>query len=126
MLGLGAGGDEGGDAALHVDRAAAVEQPAADLGRERIARPAVARRHHVEMAGEGEMGRAGAARREQILDRPVRRLAGDEAMDLEAERRQRLFEHVEHRAARGVTLGQAIRRAARSTGSIAAVMRDRA
>ena len=52
---LGAGGDEGGDPALHVDRAAAVEQAAADLGRERIARPALARRHHVEMAGEAEM-----------------------------------------------------------------------
>ena len=97
--GLGAGGDEGGDPALHVDRAAAVEQAAAHLGRERVARPALARRHHVEMAGEGEMRRAGAARREQILDRPVRRLAGDEAVDREAERRQRRLEHVEHRAA---------------------------
>ena len=66
-------------------------------------------------------GRAAAARREQILDRPVRRLAGDEAVDREAERRQRLLEHVEHRAGRaGVTLGQAISRLARSTGSIAA------
>ena len=71
----GAGGDEGGDAALHVDRAAAVEQAAANLGRERVARPAVARRHDVEMAGEGEMRRARSAGREQILDRAVGRLA---------------------------------------------------
>ena len=71
---LGAGGDEGGDPALHVDHAAAVQQAAANLGHERVGRPAVARRHHVEMAGEAEMRGAGAARREQILDRPVGRL----------------------------------------------------
>jgi hypothetical protein len=52
------------------------------------------------MAGKGEMRRALAAAGEQILDRPVRRLAGDEAMDLEAERPERLLEHVEHRAGR--------------------------
>ena len=50
-------------------------------------------------------GRAGAARREQILDRPVRRLAGDEAVDREAEPAQRRLQHVEHRAGRGRDAG---------------------
>ena len=68
---LRAGGDEGGDPALHVDRAAAVEQAAADLGRERVARPALARRHHVEMAGEGEM-RARRRRASRTDSRPAR------------------------------------------------------
>ena len=53
---LRAGGDERGDSALHVDGAAAVEQPALDLGNERVARPALAGRNDVEMAGKAEMG----------------------------------------------------------------------
>ena len=50
---------------------------------------------------KAKCGAPAPRRGEQILDRPVRRLAEGEAVDREAERRQRLFEHVEHGAARG-------------------------
>ena len=54
------GCDRAGDAALHVDRAAAVERVVNDLGCERRSRPCrlVAGRHHVGVAGEDEMRRA--------------------------------------------------------------------
>ena len=58
---LRAGGDERSDAALHVDRAAAVELPTAQLGLERVRGPAFAGRDDVEMAGKAEMGRSAAA-----------------------------------------------------------------
>ena len=75
---------------------------------------------------KAKWGAPRAARREQILDRPVRRLAEGEAVDREAERGQRLLRaRRTPRRCAGVTLGQAISRAARSTGSIAAVMRPR-
>ena len=62
-------------------------------------------RDDVEVAGKAEMRRARAAHRDEILDRPVGRLAADEAMDVEAERRERGFEHVEHLAAGGGDAG---------------------
>ena len=51
--------DEGGDAALHVDRAAAMDEAAVDLAREGRMGPAgrVAGRHDVDMAGEDEVRR---------------------------------------------------------------------
>ena len=54
------GGDEAGDAALHVDRAAAVEHAVGDVAGKRRVRPfrLVAGRHHVGMPGEHEMRRA--------------------------------------------------------------------
>ena len=92
------GGDEGGDRALHVDRAAPVEQIAANFGREGARGPAFARRHDIEMPGEGEMRAAGAAHRDHILDRPVGRLADREAIDREAERGEQRLHRVEHMA----------------------------
>src|SRR5690606_34910118 len=77
--------------ALHVDRAAPVEQVAAHLGREGAAGPALARRDHVEMPGEGEMARAlgSAADGEAVLDRAALAfVAPDEAVALEPERRE--------------------------------------
>ena len=64
------GGDESGDAALHVDRAAAVEQTVRRLAGERRQRPSrlVARRHHVGMAGEHQVRAAGADARIEIVD----------------------------------------------------------
>src|SRR5581483_11358417 len=64
------GGEEGGDAALHVDRAAAVKEAIGDVARERTVRPAllVARRHYVGMPGEGEVRGASADGREKVLD----------------------------------------------------------
>ena len=82
-----------------------ISRPSSIVGRERIGAPALARRDDVEMAGEAEMRRARAADRDQILDRPVGRLADHEAVDGEAERLERCLEHVEHRAGRGRDAG---------------------
>ena len=56
------GGDEAGDAAFHVDGAAAVKHVARDLAGERRMAPGrlVARRHHVGVAGEHQIGLRGA------------------------------------------------------------------
>ena len=53
------------------------------------------------MPGKCEVAWAVAARGEQILDRAVRCLADHEPVDREADRDERRFEHVEHRAPRG-------------------------
>ena len=95
----GHGGDEGRDGAFHIDRAAPVEQAAAFLRAERIALPAGAGRHDIQMPCEGEMPTAPAARRQQVFDRTIRRFADDEAIDLEPERQERRFQRVEHRRA---------------------------
>ena len=47
------------DGALHVDRAASVEQFTAHFGIESPARPALARWHHVQVPGKGEVAAAG-------------------------------------------------------------------
>jgi hypothetical protein len=62
--------------------------------------PALPRRDDVDMAGEGEVA---AARRpladgEEVLDRPVGRLAGHRAVDGEAERCELRFQAIEHQA----------------------------
>ena len=64
------GGDEAGDLALHVDRAAPVEDAVADLRGERRRRPRVdvARRHDVGVAGEAEVGPGVAEPRVEVLD----------------------------------------------------------
>ena len=104
------GGDETGDRALHVDRAAPVQQVAADLGGEGAAMPALAGRDDVEMAGKAEMAPAVAADRgargEQVFDRAAVFGIGivaavDEAGDGKPRRAQHRFDRVEHRAGRG-------------------------
>ena len=62
----GSGGDEGGDATLHVDGAAAVERAVGDLRAERRMGPArfVTDRHHIRMTGKDEMPPAVADRGE--------------------------------------------------------------
>ena len=75
------GGDGGCDAALHVAGAAAPELAVGDLGRERVEPPArlVARRHHVGVAGEGEIGPRLSESRIEVEDRGrILRLEGDE------------------------------------------------
>ena len=100
MAGAGGGGDEGGDRALHVHRAAAVQPAVPHLAGPGRAGPALAGRHHVEMAGKGEVRAPASSHRQQVLDRPVRRGTHDEAVDGEADRGQRRRQYVEHRAAR--------------------------
>ena len=65
------GGDETGNAALHIDRAAAVKLVAGDFAGERRVMPGrfVAGRHHIGMAGEYEIGLPLADARVEIVDR---------------------------------------------------------
>ena len=62
--------DAAGDAALHVDRAAAIEETVLDLAGERAVRPRrlVAGRYHIGMSGKGDVRRLGADPRVEIVD----------------------------------------------------------
>ena len=91
------GGDEGRDRPLHVARAAPVEHAVLHLRREGLAGPAraVARRHHVGVAREAEVGPAVAPPRVEVVDRRGARLLEGQAMASKAERLERALEHVE-------------------------------
>ena len=52
------------------------------------------------MSGKGEERPRARAHGDQVLDRSGGRLADREAIDREAQRRQRLGQHIEHRATR--------------------------
>src|SRR5205823_4907398 len=91
--------------AFHVVGAAADEHSVLDRGRERVAVPAVAGRHYVEVAGKAEMRRSRAAHRDHILGRTVGRLAHNPAMHGEAERGQRGLQQVKNFAASGGDAG---------------------
>src|SRR3546814_3607566 len=83
------GGDKGGDRALHVHRATAMEHAARDLPGERLLRPAMADRHDVSMAGKGKMAAARPTSREQILDRSIGSFAERYTPDMKADALQR-------------------------------------
>ena len=89
--------DAAGDAALHVDRAAAVEKAVLDLAGERAMGPGalVAGRHHVGMPGKGDMRRAVADAGIEIVDIGGAGFAEGDAMHLEAGGFQDVFEHAE-------------------------------
>ncbi len=86
------GGDEGGDAALHVGRAAPGQPAALDARFERL--PPRPGGDDVGVAGEGEVRRAGADGGEQVGDRAVGRGAVVEAVDGEADMVERRRQHV--------------------------------
>ena len=91
------GGDEAGDRALHVDRAAAVDVAIDDLGGERLGTPGrnVARRHDVGVAGERDVGAGAAEAGVEVGDRRgARRLEG-QAVAAKAEARERALDDVE-------------------------------
>jgi hypothetical protein len=99
-------GDKGGDAALHVDCTAAVEQIAFHYRFERFARPAFTGRHNVQMPGKGEMAAAFSTDRKQVFHRPAMRRIGivcarDEPFDGEAQWQQHRLHRVKHAAACG-------------------------
>ena len=89
--------DAAGDAALHVDRAAAVEKAVLDVARERAVAPCglVAGRHHVGMAGKGDVRRVAADAGIEIVDVGGAGLGEGDAMHLEAGGFQDVFEHAE-------------------------------
>ena len=94
------GGDEAGDAALHVDRAAAVHLALVDVGREGRMRPGrlVADRNDVGMAGEHQMRPVAGSAGIEVFD--IRRavLREDRAFDREAERLQHRLQRRERAA----------------------------
>src|ERR1041385_9099417 len=118
--------DAAGNAALHVDRAAAVEKAVFDLAGEGAVTPRalVARRHHIGVTGEGKMRRGAADAGVEIFDVRDTRLAEGDAVHVEAGILQQILEHAAPAAA-GVTDGQRTRSRAmaRAFGSISAGVR---
>ena len=96
------GGECAGDAALHVDRAAAVELAVRHFAGKRRMCPGlfVARRYHVGMAGEHEMRRGIADAGIEILHVVRAGLAERHAVHREAGRLQGAFEELERAAFR--------------------------
>ena len=97
------GGDHGGNGPFHVHRAAPIEQIAATFGRKGRAGPAFAGRHHIDMAGKGEMAASfrPLADGEQVLHRAIRRLASDKPVHHKAERCQLALQTIEHQPGGG-------------------------
>src|SRR3546814_2645366 len=114
------GGYKGGDRALHVHRATAMEHTARDLPGERLLRPAMADRHDVSMAGKGKMAAARPTSREQILDRSIGSLAERHTPDLKADALQRRLQDV-HRTLVGG--GDAGARSEAHTSELQSLMR---
>jgi hypothetical protein len=90
-------GDAAGDAALHVNGAAAGEIAVLDLAGERAERPRrfVAGRHHVGVAGKGDMRRRRADAGIEVVDIGGAGFGERHAVDVEAGRLQQVFEHTE-------------------------------
>ena len=116
-------GDEGGDAALHVAGAAAVEHAVPHHGGEGVVRPArVAGRHHVGVAGPAEMRRAGAAAGEEVLDLSPKR----SRWQAKPSGRSASSTTPSAPSSAGVTLRQRISAWASGSGSVGVVRRARA
>ena len=97
------GSHESGNARLHIDCATPVEQISPDFRRERVAGPARAGRHHVQMPGKGEMPTFPRActRCKEILYGAVGRFTGYKPVNLEANWPQGRFQNVENRPCSG-------------------------
>src|SRR5262245_15824400 len=89
--------DAAGNPAFHVDRAAAVHHAVLHLAREGAMRPGafIARRHHVGMAGKGDVGRLRANARIEIVDIGGAGLAEDDAVRFESRAFQDGFENAQ-------------------------------
>src|SRR5271169_2745000 len=86
-----------GDAALHVDGAAAIEIAVLHLARERAKTPGglIAWRHHVGMTREGDMRSGGADTGVEIVDVSGAGLAEGDAVRLETGAFKDIFENAE-------------------------------
>ena len=83
--------DEGGDGALHVAGAAAIQDAVPYLGGKGVVAPVRGtHRHYVGVAGEAEMPPAGAQARVQILDLPVFQAMDREPQAFQCARQYRL------------------------------------
>ncbi len=95
------GGHRAGDAALHVHGAASEQETVLGLAGERRLRPRrlVARRHHIGVAGEDDMRRAGSDARIEVVDVGGARFAEGDAMGGKA----RCFQHgIDHPQRAGI------------------------
>src|SRR6266702_55037 len=90
-------GDRAGDATLHVDRAAAVQKTVLHFARERTDAPGalVAGRHHVGVAGEGDVRAVSADPRIEIVDVGSACFRERHAVTSEAGCDKRFFEHAQ-------------------------------
>ena len=104
---LGDRADHRRDRALHINRAAPIEQTAAQLGRKRCAGPAFAGGHDIDVSRESEMAAAGrtVADREQIFDRSVRRFTGMEPVHRKTQRFELTLQTIEHQPRSGGDAG---------------------
>ena len=111
--------DAAGDAALHVDGAAAIQKAVLDVAGERAVAPGglVAGRHHVGMPGKADVRRLLADAGIEIVDIGGAGFAEGDAMDLEAGGFQDVFENPSAPASAGVTEGQRTRSRAMETAS---------
>ena len=91
------GGDRAGDAALHVDGAAAVQHAVLHLARERRQRPCrlVAGRHHVGVAREHKVRSLRADPRKKVVDVGGARLGEGDAMHVKARVAEQPLQHAE-------------------------------
>jgi hypothetical protein len=89
------GCDAAGDAALHVDRAAAIEKTVLHLAGERAERPRgfIAGRHHVGMAGKGDVRRFSPDAGVEVVDIGGAGFGEGHAVAGEAGCGERLFKH---------------------------------
>src|SRR5258705_11544069 len=87
--------DAAGNAALHVDGAAAVEKPVLDFARERAMAPCalIARRHHIGMAGKGDVRGSVADAGIEVFDIGSAGFSEGDAMHLEAGAFKDIFEY---------------------------------
>ncbi len=93
-------GEERGDAALHVDRPAAVEVAVGDLSAKGRMAPAlgIAGRHDVGVAGKDQMRRPRADRGKQILDVGGARVRKHQSLRLKPGRSENIGEQVQRAA----------------------------
>ena len=118
-LRLGGGRGEGGDGAFHVVGAAAGEQAVLDVRLERVGGPAFAGGDDVEVAGEAEVRRARSANGDEVFNRGSPRV---KRWTSKPKGTSAASSTSNTSPVAGVMLGQAMSRAARSTGSIWNVM----
>ena len=107
-------GDEAGDGAFHVRRAAPVKPVRGHLGGEGIVGPRgpVAGRHHVRMPGEAEIGGAVADAGIEVVHVRRPRLGKGQPVAGEPEAVKRVLQHVERPGVLGRDAGTADERAA--------------
>ena len=112
-------GDAAGDAALHVDGTAAVEEAVLDLAGECAVAPGrlVADRHHVGVAGKGDVRRGIAEAGIEVVDVLGAGFAEGHAVQLEAGGLQQVFKNTQ-RAGIGGGNGGAADEVARDRNSI--------